>query len=467
MSHRTLISGGHVLTVDRAIGDLPHGDVLIEDDRIVAVQPDISADAEVIDADGFIVMPGFVDTHRHTWEAAIRGVAPNATLDDYFVEILDTFAPHYRPEDVYNANLAGALECLNAGITTLVDWSHINNTPEHPDAGIRGLQEASIRAQYAYGSANTSLVDYWYESSIAIPGDDVRRVRDTYFSSGDGLLTMALATRGPGFCKDDVVRAEWALARELGIPITVHVGMGRLAGRFGMISQLHNLGLLAGDTTYIHCCYFSEEEWRLVADSGGTISIAPQVELQMGHGWPPVMKAVEYGLRPSLSIDVVTTVPGDMFTQIRAAFGAERARVNAVAWQADEPVPETMLTAAQMLEMATINGAHVAGLEGRTGSLIPGKKADIVLLDARTLNMAPVIDAAAAVTLCADVSNVDTVIVDGVVRKRNGRLVADAARARELVEASRDYLVREVEARKRAGTLGGGGEAAAAEAPGA
>ena len=450
MSHRTLIRGGHVLTVDPALGDLPNGDVLIEDDRIVAVQPEISADAEVVDATGFIVIPGFIDSHRHTWEAAIRGVAPNATLDDYFVEILDTFAPHYRPEDVYNSNLAGALECLNAGITTLVDWSHINNTPEHPDAGIRGLQESGIRAQYAYGSANTSLADYWFESKIAIPGDDVRRVRDTYFSSDQGLLTMALATRGPGFCQDDVVRSEWALARELGLPMTVHVGMGRLAGRFGMIKLLDNLGLLGPDTTYVHCCYFSEEEWRLVADSGGTVSVSPQVELQMGHGWPPVMKAVEYGLRPSFSIDVVTTVPGDMFTQIRAAFGAERARTNAIAWQANEPVPPTMLTAKQMLEMATINGAHVAGLEGRTGSLIPGKKADIVLLDARSLNMVPVIDAAAAVTLCADVSNVDTVFVDGVVRKRGGKLVADTERARQLVESSRDYLVGEVAAKKAA-----------------
>jgi 5-methylthioadenosine/S-adenosylhomocysteine deaminase len=452
MTQKTLIRGGHVLSVDPSIGDLPRGDVLVEDGRIVAVQPEIRADGEVIEADGYLVIPGFVDTHRHTWEAAIRGSAPNATLDDYFVEILDTFAPHYRAEDVYNSNLAGSLECLNAGITTLVDWSHINNTPEHPDAAVQALREVGIRCQYAYGSANTSLADYWFESKIAIPGDDVRRIRAAHFSSDDGLLTMALATRGPGFCVEDVVRSEWALARELAIPITVHVAMGRLAGRFGMVKQLHDLGLLGADTTYIHCCYFSEEEWRLVADSGGTISIAPQVEVQMGHGWPPVMKAIEYGLRPSLSIDVVTTVPGDMFTQIRAAFGAERARVNAVAWQANEPVPDTMLTARQMLEMATINGAHVAGLEDRTGSLTPGKRADIVLLDARALNMAPVIDATAAVTLSADVSNVDTVLVDGVVRKRHGRLLADSDGARRKVESSRDYLVGQVAAAKASAT---------------
>ncbi|HEU4424991.1 MAG TPA: amidohydrolase family protein [Pilimelia sp.] len=451
MTKRTLIRGGHVLTVDPALGDLPKGDVLIEDGNIAAVQPEISADAEVIDADGFIVIPGFVDTHRHTWEAAIRNVAPDATLDSYFVEILDTFAPHYRAEDVYNSNLAGSLECLSAGITTLVDWSHINNTPEHPDAAIQALQETGIRSVYAYGSANTSLADYWFESKIVVPADDVRRVRDKYFSADDGLLTMALATRGPGFCTDDVVRAEWGLARELGIPVTLHAGMGRLAGRFGMVKQLHDLGLLAAGDTFIHCCYFSDEEWQMVADSGGTISIAPQVEVQMGHGWPPMLKAMEYGLRPGLSIDVVTTVPGDMFTQIRAAFGADRARVNAVYWERNEPAPDDMLTARQMLEIATRNGAHVAGLESRTGSLTPGKRADVVLIDARALNVAPVHDATAAVTLSADVSNVDTVIVDGVVRKRGGKLLADIDKARQLVESSRDYLVGQVAAKKAAG----------------
>jgi 5-methylthioadenosine/S-adenosylhomocysteine deaminase len=444
MANRMLLRGGYVITMDPRIGDLPDGDVLIEGDRIAAVAPSISADADVLDVTGRIVIPGFIDTHRHTWEAAIRGCAPDDTLDDYFVHILDTFAPVYRAEDVYAANLAGSLECLNAGITTLVDWSHINNTPDHPDAAIQALHEAGIRAQYAYGSANTSLADYWNQSEIAIPADDVRRVRDTYFPGGasaGGLLTMALAARGPGFCQPEVVRAEWDLARDLDIPVTVHVAMGRAGGRFAMVEQLARMDLLRPGTTYIHCCHLSAEEWGLVAGSGGLVSIAAQVELQMGHGWPPVMTALEHGLRPGLSIDVVTSLPGDMFTQMRAAFGAERARVHEACFQTDTACPPGMLTARQILEMATINGAAVAGVADRTGSLTPGKQADVVVIDATALSVAPVIDPVAAVTLSADVSTVETVIVAGVSRKRDGRLLASTSRARELVEAARDHLI--------------------------
>jgi cytosine/adenosine deaminase-related metal-dependent hydrolase len=241
-----------------------------------------------------------------------------------------------------------------------------------------------------------------------------------------------------------VVTGEWQLARELGIPITVHVAMGRLAGRFGMIKQLDALGLLGADTTYVHCCHFSEEEWQLVRDSGGTISVAPQVEVQMGHGWPPLLKALRLGLRPSLSIDVVTTVPGDMFTQMRAAFGTDRGRVNEAAFGPNEQVPKDVLTAREMLQAATLDGAYVAGLEGRTGSLTPGKQADVVMLDARSVNMAPVIDPVAAVVLCADVSNVDTVIVGGEFRKRDGRLLADVDAAVARVQASSEYLTNAV-----------------------
>lgn len=449
MADRILIKGGHVLTVDPQLGDIAGGDVLIEGDRIVDVGKDLNADAEIIDAAGDIVIPGFVDSHRHTWETAIRNCAPNATLDDYFVEVLDSFAPLYRPEDVYASNLAGALECLNAGITTLLDWSHINNTPDHPDAAVRALQESGIRAVYAYGSANLSLADYWFNSSIAIPRDDVERIHGTYFSSSDGLLTMAIATRGPGFCQDDVVRNEWETARNLGIGITTHFAMGKLAGKWSMVKQLQMLGLLGPDTTYIHSCYFSDEEWELVAGSRGTISIAPQVEMQMGHGWPPVAKARSYGLRPSLSVDVVTTVPGDLFTEMRCAFAAERWKSNDSVWESEAALPEDTLTAGDMLTMATLDGAHVVGLEERTGSLTPGKQADVVVIDGHGPGIAPVIDPVGAVVLSADTSNVDTVIVGGKIHKRDGKLSADWASASKALQASSDYL-REALVKKQA-----------------
>jgi 5-methylthioadenosine/S-adenosylhomocysteine deaminase len=409
VADRILLQGGHVLTVDPQLGDIPSGDVLIEGDTIAQVGTGLSADAQAIDCTGNIVMPGFVDTHRHTWETAIRSCAPDATLDDYFVEVLDSFAPLYRPEDVYASNLAGAMECLNGGITTLVDWSHINNTPEHPDAAIQGLKEAGIRALYAYGSANTSLADYWFNSSIAIPRDDVERIHSTYFSSSDGLLTMGLATRGPGFCQDDVVRAEWGMARDLGIPITVHIAMGKLAGKWSMVKQLEGLGLLGADTTYIHCCY----------------------------------------------IDVVTTVPGDMFTEMRCAFSEERWRSNDSVWESEEPLPANALTARDMLTMATLDRAHVAGLEGRVGSLTPGKQADAVVIDGKAPGTAPVIDPVGTVVLAADVSNVDTVIVGGAIHKRDGKLTGDWDAARTKVEASSAYL-REALTKKQAGAVKAG-----------
>ena len=444
MSDRLLLRGGYVVSVDPEIGDINGGDVLIEGDTIAAVEPNIEADAQVIDVTGDVVIPGFIDSHRHTWETSIRGSAPNATLDDYFGIVLDGFARQYRPEDVYVSNYMGALECINAGVTTLLDWSHIQNTPDHSDEAIRGLQESEIRSVFAYGFPNVSLADWWFNSSLRTP-DDIRRVRETYFSSDDGLITMAMATRGPGFTQPDVVKYEWGLARELDLPITVHVGMGRVAGRFSMVNQLNDLGLLGPDTTYVHSCYLSEEEWKLVADTGGKISIAAQVELQMGHGCPPSLRARELDLRPSLSTDVVTTVPGDMFTQMRAVFGSERLAVNAECWQADVDAPDSMLTARDVLKSATIDGAYVCGLEDRTGSLTPGKKADVVVIDGKSPNVAPIIDPVATVVVCADVSNVDTVIIDGKIQKQDGRLVANYDRQLRQLEESRDYLVSNVE----------------------
>jgi cytosine/adenosine deaminase-related metal-dependent hydrolase len=450
VSNRTLIKGGIVLTQDEGLGELPNADVLVEDGRIEAIGPNLdAADAEVIDARGDIVIPGFIDTHRHTWETSIRTSAPDYTLGAYFGAILDKFAPNYRPDDVYAGNLWGSLECINAGITTLVDWSHIMNTPEHADAALKGLQDSGIRSVFAFGFPNTSIQAWWFGPDYAgsverINGDEARRVRRQYLSDDRGLITMALATRGTNFCKEDVVRYEWELAKELGINITVHVAMDRFGYTKMQLRKLYEMDLLYPNTTYIHSSHLVPDEWQLVQDSGGNVSLAPQIELQMGHGWAPAQTASNLGIPVGLSSDVATTASADQFTQMHAIFASERARRHQAAWDEDldgnTPTPD-LIDSRQVLRWATLEGAMVAGVADWTGSLTPGKKADIVIIDTKAVNVAPVIDPVGAVVCAADVSNVKTVLVDGKVLKRDFKLVADLDGPRREVESSRDYLV--------------------------
>lgn len=450
MADRILIKNAIVLSQDDSIGEIPRADVLVEGDRIADVRPDITADgARVVDATGDIVMPGFVDTHRHTWETSIRTCAPDYTLGAYFGAILDKFAPNYRPDDVYAGNLWGSLECINAGITTLVDWSHIMNTPDHADAAVKGLQDAGLRAVFAFGFPNTSIQAWWFGPDWAgsverINGDEARRIRRQYLADDQSLITMALATRGTNFCKEDVVRYEWELARELGINITVHVAMDRFGYTKMQLRRLRELDLLYPNTTYIHSSHLLDDEWLMVRDSGGNVSLAPQIELQMGHGWAPAATASKLGIPVGLSSDVATTASSDQFTQMHAIFASERARRHQAAWDEDldgnVPTPD-LIDSRQVLRWATIEGAKVAGVADRTGSITPGKKADLVIIDTRAVNVAPVIDPVGAVVCAADISNVRTVLVDGRVVKDDFRLVADLDGPRRLVEQSRDYLV--------------------------
>jgi 5-methylthioadenosine/S-adenosylhomocysteine deaminase len=453
MSERTLIKGGIVLTQDPQLGEMAGADILVEDDRIVDVRPGLSADgAKVIDATGDIVIPGFIDTHRHTWETSIRTCAPDYALITYFSAILDQFAPKYRPEDVRAANAWGALECINAGITTLVDWSHIMNTPEHADAAIEGLKDTGIRSVFALGFPNTSLQVWWFGldwggSVETIDGDLAHRIRKQYLSDDQGLITMALATRGTNFCKPDVVRFEWELARELGINVTVHVAMDRFGYTKMQLRALKDMDLLYPNTTYIHSSHLLDDEWLMVRDSGGNVSLAPQIELQMGHGWAPAQTAERLGIPVGLSSDVATTASADQFTQMHAIFASERGRRHQTSWDGDldgnSPTPD-LITSRQVLRWATIDGAKVAGIADRTGSITAGKKADLVIIDGHAVNVAPIIDPVGAVVCAADVSNVDTVMVNGVILKRDGKLLADLTAPRAAVMASRDYLVSQV-----------------------
>jgi hypothetical protein len=337
-----LIRNGIVLTQDPSLGELPRADVLVEGDTIAAVGPNLSAEgAEVIDAEGDIVIPGFIDTHRHTWETSIRTCAPDYTLGAYFGAILDKFAPHYRPDDGLRREPCGArFGVRNAGDH---DARRLVAHHEHPRAlptrrsaasgrsGIRSV--VRVRLPRTLSTPGTGGSAGLRRSVLEIDGDLARRPSGAeYFNSDDSLITMALATRGTNFCREEVVRHEWELAKELGLNITVHVAMYRFGYTKMQLTKLKEMDLLYPNTTYIHSSHLLDDEWAMVRDSGSNVSYAPQIELQMGHGWAQAVTARDYGVPIGLSSDVATTASSDQFTQMHAIFASERARRYEIAW---------------------------------------------------------------------------------------------------------------------------------------
>lgn len=438
---RTLIRGGYVVSVDPEIGDLDHGDVLIEGSEIVEVGRDVqAADAAIIDASSMAVIPGFVDTHRHTWETILRSATPDCDIPDYFSIIVGEFAPHYRPEDTYAGNLLGALGALNAGFTTLLDWAHNQNTPDHADEAIRGLKDAGIRAVFAHGAPMTSMEEWWSQTGTRTHPEDMKRLRTQYFSSDDQLLTLAMALRGPEFSSLEVSKQDIRMSRDLGARITVHVGVGPQFAQARAVEQLHEAEVLGSDITYVHTQAVTDEAMRIIGETGGTLSLSSPWEARAGLGWPSVQRAKRFGLRPSLSVDCEISEPSDMFNQMRSTFVIDRGLEHARVLREGEGDPE-LLTAREVLEFATIEGARANGIDHKVGTITPGKKADLVLIDLDQINVFPVNDVIGAIVFGADTGNVRWVFVDGEARKREGRLVdAEIERVRALALSSRDYL---------------------------
>ena len=387
-----LIKGGCVLTLDRTIGDFEQADVLIEGTKISAVRPGISVpDAEVIDAAHTIVMPGFVDTHRHMWQGILRNVLPDGSLEDYRNLVQRTFGAKYTPDDVYAGDLFSAIGAVDSGVTCILDWSHIHNTPDHTDAAIKGLAESGVRAVFAYGNPQNETGRYWEMKGHKYP-EDIARLRKQYFSSADQLMTLSMAAPSAA---PELILQSFKAARDAGARITIHVGVGEF-GRNALLEKLNAEKALSSDTTYIHCCTLNDTEWKLIRDTGGTISIAGYVETLMGHGHPPIQKAIDTGIRPSLSVDVETSVPNDFFQQMRTVFSLQKNDVWARKLAGDKQPPK-FLTVREVLEFATIEGARANGLDQKIGTLSPGKEADIILLRTDRLNVMPMNNAVGAV----------------------------------------------------------------------
>jgi len=427
---RKLIQGGTVLSLDPHAGDLTICDVLIEGDRIVKVGPNLAnGEAEVIDATGMIVMPGFVDSHRHIWEGLLRNIGTDVPLEgrtSYISFVLHKLAPAFRPEDAYIGNLVSALGAIDAGITTLLDWSHIQGSPAHTDAVIQALNDSGLRAVFAYG------FPWWGKWEERQPSWFVRAATE-HFSTKDQKLTLALAAPGPEFTDFEVSRDHWKLARETGARITTHVGVGTY-GQDAKVQEMGTAGLLGPDTTYIHCTTLNDTEIQMIVDSGGTVSLASPVEMMMGHGMPPIQKFLDRGLRPSLSVDVETNVPADMFNQMRSVLTLQRGLAKAEGKSAISP--------REVLAYATIEGARANGLDSKVGTLTPGKQADLIMLRTDRLNVTPLNDPTTAVVVGMDTGNVDTVIIAGRVMKRGGRLLhVDWGAVKRLTDASRDFVI--------------------------
>ena len=438
MSKELLIKGGHVVTVDPDLGDLPVGDVLAADGVITAVGQDLrpaTADAEVIDAAGRLVIPGLVDTHRHVWQGAIGGYTPQITGVGYGPAVLTGISLKHTPDDVYAGTLWGALQALDAGITTIADWAHNDQSPAHADADLRGLRDSGIRGFFLYGGPGPATDD----PNPPHPAD-ARRMRDEYFASGSyGRLRMGMALRGPAFTSADRNAADFAFARELGLPISIHVGM---AGTGDAVATLERDRLLDSDVNYVHGNFLTDAEWDLLAASGGTMTITPSTDMLMQFGtFPSTGAALSRGIVSGFGIDTICSAGNDLFSEMRLALAAERSRANMPALASGKQVPVVDLHQRDMLRLATIDGARVWHLEDEIGTLTPGKQADIVVIDMRSPHLDGFGDPVAVMVLGAGPADVETVIVGGDVVKRDGKLAGDNVdHALELMHASREHL---------------------------
>ncbi len=411
---KILLKGGYIISMDDEIGELPEGDILIENGKISRIAEEIESQGEVIDASDHIIIPGFVDTHRHMWQGTLRNILPNGTLEDYMETITGTYRSKFRPEDAYIGDLVSGLSAISAGVTTVLDWSHIGNSPDHTDAAIEGLMESGIRGVYAYGGGAEGEQNRFPE--------DIKRLREEWFNSDDQLVTLAMAA---GINED-----QWKLARDVGASISVHVNTSG--------DLLPMAELMGEDVTCIHCARLLDEEWELMADFGAGLSISAPIEMQMGHGIPPIMQARRHGIKPSLSVDVETSIATDMFTQMRSIFSLQRMQAHYEEQQGDT---KDLMTVEEALEYATLQGAKDNGLADKTGSLSPGKAADLIALRTKDINVFPVNHPLGAAVLNMDTSNVDMVMINGKIKKWKGELIGvDLEKIFEEAAESQRYL---------------------------
>jgi cytosine/adenosine deaminase-related metal-dependent hydrolase len=419
---RTLIRGATVITMDRQ-GDLPQADLLVEGERIAAIAPALAVDdAQEVDAAGCIVIPGLVNAHMHTWQTALRGVAANWTLLEYFRKMHAGLATAFAPQDLFIATRMGALNQLNCGTTTLADWCHNNPTPEHNDAAVAGLLSAGIRAAFFHGTPKPDpqpgQVPFW---EVPHPRHEVERLLREH--QGHPLLSVQAAVLGPHYSTLEVALHDFRMARELGLIASMHQGGGPARTPDGW-QRLEAAGLLGPNINIVHGHALTDEQLQRFCELGMSFSAAAESEMSQGHGHPLTGRLRRFGRAPSLGVDLESVLSGDMLTQARVALGIQRSLDNVAHREQHGTIPPTStITTREALAWVTVEGARMLQQLDCIGTLAPGKQADLVVVRASDLNMQPVHDPVSAVVMQASLANIDSVMVAGRWKKRAGRLL--------------------------------------------
>lgn len=418
---KTLLRGASIITMD-AQGDLPVGDILVTGDTLTAIAPAIRVeDAQVVDATGFIIIPGLINAHMHTWQTALRGLSANWTLLEYFQRMHAGLATVFQPEDLHIATLVGALNQINCGTTTLADWCHNNPTPQHNDAAIDALLASGIRAAFFHGTPKPDpkpgQTPFW---EVPHPRAEIERLLKAHQSQP--LLTVQAAVLGPHYSTLDVAMHDFAMAKDLGLIASLHQGGGPARTPDGW-EKLEAAGLLGDNINIVHGHALNDAQLKHFCDLGMSFSATAENEMTQGHGYPITGRLRAFGRAPSLGADLESVVSGDMLTQARVALAMQRSLDNFAFREAHGSIPPTStVSTREALSWVTIEGARMLKQSHRTGSLAPGKQADLVMIRATDLNMQPVHDAVNTVVMQTSLANIDSVMIAGRWKKRHGQL---------------------------------------------
>jgi 5-methylthioadenosine/S-adenosylhomocysteine deaminase len=412
-----VIKDAYVMTMDAALGDLAHADVHVADGAIVAVGTGLSPpNAETIDGRGMIVLPGFVETHWHMWNSLLRSMAGDSSDAGYFPTVA-ALGKSFVPGDMYQGTRLAAAEAIFSGITTVHDWCHNMRGRDYAEADLRALGETGIRGRFSLGAAQGHSPA---ETCDIVCFEALHRDWKSY--ANGGLLTLGLGWRGRGGTKapigSDIYLKEFATARRLGLPISVHASSSR-AG-IGQIAAIAAEVELGPDVQVIHANFATDDEIEMLADAGASVSLSPYSELRIGYGMLQTGKFLDAGVATGLSVDTtVLSGNADMFAIMKIVQNAENG--------ASED--EFKLNPRRIIELATIEGARCMGLADQIGSLTPGKRADLIMVTTDAINMGPFTDPAHLIVEAAQPANVDTVMIDGRILKQGGRLTSLDPRA--------------------------------------